>query len=252
MNLYEDVSDIANLESYGPFKEHVMAFLGDGLISVEIGDDQVVPAFYRAREIYKQRGTMPDKKQFVALDVEKDIREYDIPVDNVETIVEVIQTKGGFRSEDPFHYAIINDFFFGSHSSGRDMFLYDLTMQQMEILKKYSSFHRQWIHHYRSNKIEFLKAPHANERWFLEAYTSYTNEEFMNMTWIQRYTIAECKCILGRAYRKFSTLSTPAGDIQLDGSDLVQEGTQEKEELIEEMKNFVDSGRPNGWGIIKG
>lgn len=252
MALYKSVIEITNLENYRDFKRYIMSRLGDNLVSVELTDEDIVPAFYHAKEEYKKRGSTPDRKQFVALDVERGKSVYDLPVDNIESIVWIVQTQGGFRSEDPFHHAVINDFFFGNGNFSRDMLVYDLTIQQIENLKRYSAFHRQFIHHYYDNKIEFLKAPFANERWFLESYTNFSDNEFLDMTWIQDYTIAECKIILGRAYSKFSTLSTPAGDVQLNGNELMQEGKDEKEQLIEDIRNFVDSGRPNGWPIIMG
>ena len=251
MKLYNDITEITNITKYEAFKNHVLTMIGDGLISVELEDEQIVAAFYRAKEIYKQRGSNPDRRQFILFDVEKGKREYDLPVNNIETIANIIQTRGGFRSEDPFTHSIVNNFLF--HKSGQlDMIVYDLTIQQVEQLKKYSAFYTQWIHHYYDNKIELLKEPHADETWFIEAYTNYSDEEFMDMTWVQRYTIAEAKGILGRAYRKFSTLTTPAGDVQLDGDQLVQESNEEKEQLIEDIKNLVDSGRPTGYGIFMG
>lgn len=55
---------------------------------------------------------------------------------------------------------------------------------------------------------------------------------------------AEAKCALGMARRKISGMPTPdGGSIAYDGSDLVQEGTQMKEEIIEKA---IKLGEPMG------
>lgn len=62
---------------------------------------------------------------------------------------------------------------------------------------------------------------------------------------------AEAKCALGMARRKVAGMPTPdGGSINYDGSDLVQEGTQMKQEIIEKA---IKLGEPMGvwlWSLL--
>ena len=53
--------------------------------------------------------------------------------------------------------------------------------------------------------------------------------------WMQRYTLACAKSVLGQIRGKYKTLPSPAGGAQLNGTELLQEGEKEKEALIEEL-----------------
>lgn len=55
--------------------------------------------------------------------------------------------------------------------------------------------------------------------------------------WFIDYVTALCKVTLGRTYRKFSQFTSLGNvGISLDGSELIQEGTEEKRELEEKLK----------------
>ncbi len=54
--------------------------------------------------------------------------------------------------------------------------------------------------------------------------------------WIRRYALAVSKEILGNIRGKFQTIPIPGGEVTLDGSDLRNAATEEKRELMEEIK----------------
>lgn len=53
--------------------------------------------------------------------------------------------------------------------------------------------------------------------------------------WLQRYATAVCKVILGGIRGKYDTLPSPGGGARLNGESLIQEGNQEKQEILEEL-----------------
>ena len=65
--------------------------------------------------------------------------------------------------------------------------------------------------------------------------------------WLQDYSLAFCKSILGQARGKFSTLAGPQGGTQLNGASLLQEANEEMTKLEEDLKNFVDGSSPMWW-----
>jgi len=60
--------------------------------------------------------------------------------------------------------------------------------------------------------------------------------------WIQRYALAAAKGILGRIRGKYKTVPGPGGGAQMDGGVLVQESSQEKKELMEELMSEIEEG----------
>ena len=58
--------------------------------------------------------------------------------------------------------------------------------------------------------------------------------------WLQRYSLACCKEILGRVRSKFQTLPGPGGGAKLDGEILLNESRDEKVILIEELMQEIE------------
>ena len=60
------------------------------------------------------------------------------------------------------------------------------------------------------------------------------------INWIQRYSLAVCKLVLGQIRGKYQSLPSPAGGAQLNGDALIQQGTQEQEKLMEELLSEIE------------
>ena len=59
--------------------------------------------------------------------------------------------------------------------------------------------------------------------------------------WIQKYTLALTKEMLGAVRAKFSSIPIPNADITLDGSDLRSEAATEKEILTTELRENLEA-----------
>jgi hypothetical protein len=57
--------------------------------------------------------------------------------------------------------------------------------------------------------------------------------------WIRQYTLALCKELLGLTRSKFDTVPIPNADLKLDGTQLRQEGREDKEKLVTNLKEFL-------------
>jgi hypothetical protein len=81
--------------------------------------------------------------------------------------------------------------------------------------------------------------------------SDYSNAPFNRMVykfinhvgkrWIQKYTLALVKEMLGAVRAKFSSIPIPNADITLDGSDLRSEAATEKETLIAELRENLEA-----------
>lgn len=67
----------------------------------------------------------------------------------------------------------------------------------------------------------------------------YINE--IGKQWIRKYTLAICKEMLGYVRGKYSAIPIPDGEITLNGSDLISAAQAEKEALLTEIKELLDS-----------
>jgi hypothetical protein len=66
-------------------------------------------------------------------------------------------------------------------------------------------------------------------------------------TWIQDYTLAVLKTIIGEAREKFATIAGPSGGTSLNGAAMKSEGYAMIEKLIDELKRYVDNSQPLTW-----
>lgn len=70
---------------------------------------------------------------------------------------------------------------------------------------------------------------------------SYSKINSMAKQWIRQYTLALSKELLGLIRSKFGSVPIPGGDLQLNGSDLVSAGKAEKDGLITQLREMLDS-----------
>jgi len=70
---------------------------------------------------------------------------------------------------------------------------------------------------------------------------TYTYINAVGKQWIRRYTLALCKEMLGYIRGKYSSLPIPNAEVTLNGSDLISAGATEKEGLITELKEVLDT-----------
>jgi len=59
--------------------------------------------------------------------------------------------------------------------------------------------------------------------------------------WIRKFTSALAKELLGIIRSKYSSMPIPDGEVTLDGEGLKTEGREEKTQLLEELKEFLES-----------
>ena len=74
-------------------------------------------------------------------------------------------------------------------------------------------------------------------------YKSITYNEINSSgrQWIRKMTLALSKELLGIIRSKYSSMPLPNGEVTMDGESLKSEGREEKQQLLEELKEFLDS-----------
>lgn len=71
--------------------------------------------------------------------------------------------------------------------------------------------------------------------------------DYMVYPWIQDYSLALCKDMLGQAREKFSQIAGPQGGSTLNGAALKAEAKVEMDALEDELKRFIDGSMPYTW-----
>lgn len=234
------------------FNDMLSARLGGSLIDVELGAKDYKVAFNLAKLTYKQKGSNNTKQLFYALTTIEGVLTYPVPV-GAAVIVRVIKARDAFglSASDPFDILFANQLM-GSSSSDGSMIMFELTSQLGDSFGRYATQEALFTHDRYNDTITLHKRPVGGEVWLLEVYGALTDDEYRDILWVQNFALAESKIMLGRAYSKYSALSSPTGETSLDGLTLVAEGNEEKLGLFEEIKNFVDSMEQHGVPILTG
>jgi hypothetical protein len=68
----------------------------------------------------------------------------------------------------------------------------------------------------------------------------YANINSMSRQWIRQYTLALCKETLGMIRSKFSSVPIPGSDLQMNGSELMSQGREDKTNLITAIKETLE------------
>ena len=72
-------------------------------------------------------------------------------------------------------------------------------------------------------------------------FITYSEINAAGRQWIRKMTLALSKELLGIIRSKYATMPLPNGEVSLDGEGLKAEGREEKTNLLEELKEFLES-----------
>lgn len=71
-------------------------------------------------------------------------------------------------------------------------------------------------------------------------YCTYCKINQPGKQWIKKYFLALCKETLGRILQKYSTVPIPGGEVTLDGAELRAEAKEEKDALLEKLRDMLE------------
>lgn len=80
---------------------------------------------------------------------------------------------------------------------------------------------------------DFANVPYKNH--------AYADINDSGRQWIRNYFLANCKEILGAIRQKYQTVPIPGGEVTLDGAELRSEAQQEKERLVDTLKEMLEA-----------
>ena len=227
-------------------REYVKLRLGAGLVRVELKDMHIDAAAREALRIYSRYRPL---RRFIQVPLIDSINEY--PLD--EDVLGVYKMDWVHKQVS---LAVVEDIFHRRYYEPiHDMDQYVHYLQYIDTLKRVLSIEPEW-HFERSPKtgvapILYVHAPsQANTVLLLIVaivkrplhQVPYGHED-----WIQRYSLAFCKEILGRVRGKWQNIPTPSGGQGLDAQTLLSEAREEFQLLEQEIKGW-QTDMPPIWG----
>ena len=245
------------------FREYIKRQLGHPYIKTEISNDQLDDCINRAKSMFTLWAVgNATQEVFFTLPLSGGERHYTLP-DGITEIIDMKDTSDNFGDANQLFTTsnyMLNAGMLNFLNSGQkfSMVSYHLGLDFLDMLNKYSTSDFTWKYHKYDNTLTISPIPSATSSWsdisnnfmLVRSYMKEgydldgTNEEnvyfeyIYEEPWIQEYSIALAKIILGQVRRKFGGYQSIGNTgISLDGSELVQEGKEEKAELEERLKS---------------
>jgi len=167
----------------------------------------------------------------------------------------------------------------GFGNTNYNLISYHIARDFLDTVRKYTPSKYNWKYHRYQNQLEIQPPPPSGNSllyttseatfvidspgfvllrtFMIEGSTNIRNwssdssdSSFYENDWIFDYAFAECKERIGYIRRKFESFASIGNTgIQMDGSDMISEGKEEKDALFERLK---DEEAYEGWGISIG
>jgi hypothetical protein len=240
--------------------DYVRAFLGGGMVEVELDPIHYETALTKALSRYRQRSEHSVEESYVSLDLIEDQNEYILPQEIVE-VRQIFRRSVGARSGngdgsslfEPFNLAYTNTYLLAGSSIG-GLATYELFAQRQELIGRMFGSFIEFKWNNVTKRLTILQRPRAGEGVLLWCYNyrpdSQLLEDYLSKQWIKDYTLASCKYMLGEAREKFSTIAGPQGGTSLNGGNLKAEAQAEMEKLDQEVALSIPGG--TGYSFLIG
>jgi len=223
--------------------DYVHAFLGGGMVDVELDPIHYETGLTKALTRFRMRSDHSVEESYVSLILVEDTNEYTLPNEVVE-VNQIFRRSVGSRSGggdggtlyEPFNLAYTNTYLLAGSGMG-GLATYELFAQQQELVGRMFGSFIEFTWNSTTKKLTILQRPRGGEEVLLECYNYRPDSELL-----KDYTLAACKYMLGEAREKFATIAGPQGGTSLNGASLKAEAQSEMEKLEAEVALAVPGG----------
>lgn len=226
--------------------------LGGSSIRVELNDEDYDAAWDIAVRTYRNLSSKSVYKTMAFMTLEYGKQIYTLP-ESVDNVIKIARSGGAFGTGtgapfDPWNAATANLILRDARPASGFMGLatYDFFMQFMETMDKLFARELNFMYRPENRSLVIFQSPKGPENIMLECMVLKSYDELLSdhfaRKWLEDYTMAMLKTILGRKYGKFASLPGAQGGVALGGDKLIQEGQQEMEKLEKDILDFADGG----------
>ena len=232
--------------------------LGDGMVDVELDPEHYEAAYNYAIKIYRQRAQNSTQESYTLFKIEKNTDVYTLPDEfiNVRCLYRRtvgLETGPAASSFDPFSSAILNTYLLNYNYAG-GLATYDFYAQYIELAARMFGGYVIYTFNPVTKQLRIVRDPKGSgEQVLIWADILRPEAELLKDpgagVWIGDWTLSQLKLTLGEAREKFASIAGPSGGTTLNGSALKSEGKAMQEQLLTELKNFVDYSQPYSFVI---
>ncbi len=218
--------------------------------------DIIIAAYNYAIKVYRQRAQNATAESYTLFTVEKNVDTYTLPSEfiNVRSIFRRtvgLETGPSSSSFDPFSSAILNTYLLNYNYAG-GMATYDFYAGYVELAARMFGGYVIYTFDPVTKVLRIVRDPKGSgERILIWADVQRTQEVLLQDpgagVWIGDWVYAVLKGIIGEAREKFASIAGPGGGTSLNGAAMKAESKQLQQELIEELKRYVDYSQPLTW-----
>jgi len=227
--------------------------LGDGMVDVELDPEHYEAAYRYAIKIYRQRAQNSTQESYTLMKIEKNVNVYTLPEEfiNVRAIFRRtvgLETGPAASSFDPFSSAILNTYLLNYNYAG-GLATYDFYAQYIELAARMFGGYVIYTFNPVTKQIKLVRDPKGSgEQILIWADIIRPEQQLLQdpgaSVWIGDWTLSQLKMTLGEAREKFASIAGPSGGTTLNGTALKAEGKAMQEQLLIDLKNFVDYSQP--------
>ena len=232
--------------------------LGDGIVDLEIDPEHCEAAFDYAIRTYRQRAQNSTIESYTLMSITAHQNVYTLPKEfiNVRQVFRRtvgLETGPSSSSFDPFSSAILNTYLLNYNYAG-GLATYDFYAQYIELAARMFGGYVIYTFNPVTKEIKLVRDPKATgEQILIWADIQRPEAELLQDPgagiWITDFTMATLKTIIGEAREKFGSIAGPSGGTTLNGTAMKSEGKAMQDQLIDELKRYVDHSQPLTWVI---
>jgi hypothetical protein len=241
--------------------DYVNAFLGGGMVDVELDPIHYESALTKALTKYRQRTDHAVEESYLFLTLTEDQNEYILPNEIIEvrklyrrSIGSRSGNAGGSSMFEPFNLAFTNTYLLSGSTQMGGLATYDMFAGYQELVGRMFGSFIEFKWNTTTKKLTILQRPRGEEEVLIYAYNYRPDDQlfqdYLAKQWIKDYTLASCKYMLGEARSKFATVAGPQGGTSLNGDSLKAEAQSEMDKLEQDLSLQVAGGV--GYGFLIG
>jgi hypothetical protein len=162
-----------------------------------------------------------------------------------------LETGPSASSFDPFSSAILNTYLLNYNYAG-GLATYDFYAGYIELAARMFGGYVIYTFNPVTKELRIVRDPKGSgEKVLIWADIQRPEIELLQDpgagVWIGDWTLAQLKSILGEAREKFASIAGPAGGTTLNGTALKAEAKAAQDQLIEDLRRYVDYSQPLTW-----
>jgi hypothetical protein len=230
--------------------------LGDGMIDLELDPEHYEAAYQYAIKVYRQRAQNSTQETYTLMTMQQHTDTYTLPEEfiNVRQIFRRtigLETGPASSSFDPFSSAILNTYLLNYNYAG-GLATYDFYAGYIELAARMFGGYVVYTFNPVSKQLRVVRDPKSTgEKILIWGDTQRPEIELLqdpgSGVWIGDWTLSQLKMTLGEAREKFASIAGPGGGTTLNGTALKSEGKAMQDQLIDELKRYVDFSQPLTW-----